>query len=374
MGDPGSATSLVPLFQQFDDLRVLAASPVYAALGRHLVTEPELAASLLAAPPTERLPNLLFAAVHFLLRAAPDAALAAYYPSLGGTRPPDAGLIDAFRDFVTAHDTELRALTTTRTTQTNEARRAAMVLPALAAAQRIGGAERPLALVEVGCSSGLMLLVDRYGYRYRQPDGSVLAIPAPAEAPRTTGDVILDVSVRGERRVPDWVATPLRIGSRVGIDRHPIAAGDPAETEWLRACVWPEHTDRLHRLDAALAEAAAARLDLRTGDLLDLLPAAVAEAPAGALVCVLSSHVLPYLTPDERVAFAELATSLAAERDLVLLLNEARAMADVFGVHGLADVPVETVLSATVDFCDLEPAGLAWAAVDPHGAWMEWLA
>jgi hypothetical protein len=365
----GIPQDLIPVFEGFRAMNAVQSSPLYDSLTTAFIAEPELAAALLAAPPTERLPLLLFASVHYLLRNAPteaDAALAAYYPSLGGTRQPDAELVGTFRAFVTRRDAELRALTSTRLTQTNEARRAAMVRPALAAAQRQAG-DRQLALVEVGCSSGLMLLPDRYGYRYRQPDGSVLEFGDPP-----VPELVLESEVRGGTAVPDWLATPLRIASRVGIDRSPISADDTDQTDWLRACIWPEHLDRLARLEAALAQAREARLDLRRGSLLTLLPAAVAEAPRDAVVVVLSSHVLPYLDKADRTAFAEQIAKLSDTRDLMLVLNEDHRLSRVFGVRAPGEDGY--VASSFVDFTGAEgPAATAFAKVDPHGSWLDWI-
>lgn len=361
---------LLPVFETFRDMGLVKTSPVYERLVVACAEEPELAAPLLAAPATERLPLLLFAAVQYLLRNDPregDEALAAYYPSLGGAKQPDADLVPTFREFVTRRDADLRALTATRVTQTNEARRAAVIRPALAEAQRRAQG-RDLALVEVGCSSGLMLLPDRYGYRYAQPDGYLLEFGNP-----TTPDLVLEAQVSGSTPVPDWLATPLTITSRVGIDRNPIAADDADQTNWLRACIWPEHLDRLARLDAALKQAREEHLDLRTGDLKELLPAAVAEAPPDAIVVILSSHVLPYMTNADRRRFADLVAELAQTRDLVLVLNEDRQLSEVFGVPA-APAGERYVANSLIDHTRNEgPTPAALAKVDPHGAWLEWL-
>lgn len=368
MTDRDGTQDLVPIFEGFRAMNAMQTSPLYDHLNTAFIGEPELAAALLAAPPAERLPVLLFASVHYLLRNAPvdgDAALAAYYPSLGGTRAPDAGLVEVFREFVVRRDAEVRALTSTRVTQTNEARRAAMIRPALAAAQRRAG-DRGMALVEVGCSSGLMLLPDRYGYRYDQPDGSVFEFGEPAGS-----ELVLGTEVRGGVGVPDWVATPVRIASRVGIDRNPIRADDRDETDWLRACIWPEHLDRLARLEAALAQARGAQLDLRRGDLFELLPAAVAGAPPDAVVVVLSSHVLPYLEPAGRQAFADRVAELAETRDLMLVLNEDRRLSRVFGVEAPGEGGY--IAASLVDHTGSRGSATAFAKVDPHGGWLEWL-
>jgi len=364
-------TELLPMFETFRDRGIVSTSPVYERLVAACTEEPDLAAPLLAAPKTERLPLLLFAAVQYLLRNDPregDEALAAYYPSLEGGKQPDSDLVQTFREFVTRRDADLRELTATRVTQTNEARRAAVIRPALAKAQR-RAEDRALALVEVGCSSGLMLLPDRYGYRYTQPNGDVLEFGNPA-----IPDLVLETQVSGTTPIPDWLATtPLSITSRVGIDRNPIAADDADQANWLRACIWPEHLDRLARLDAALHQARQEHLDLRTGDLNELLPTAVAEAPPNALVVVLSSHVTPYMTNADRRRFASLIADLAQTRDLMLVLNEDRQLSEVFGVPA-ASGEERYIANSLIDHTtDEGPTAAALAKVDPHGSWLEWL-
>ena len=56
-------------------------------------------------------------------------------------------------------------LCATRMTQTNEAARAAVLRPAFGRAAELIG-DKPMALVEIGTSAGLLLVPDRYRYRY----------------------------------------------------------------------------------------------------------------------------------------------------------------------------------------------------------------
>ena len=69
----------------------------------------------------------------------------------------------AFRAFAAAHADELAELLVTRSTQTNEIGRCALLLPAFGiVAAEVG----PLAHLDVGTSAGLNLLLDRYHYGY----------------------------------------------------------------------------------------------------------------------------------------------------------------------------------------------------------------
>jgi hypothetical protein len=351
---PEQSAGLSRMFLIFANGEFHDYSPRYEALARACARDPELAAPLLAAPPQQQRALLYFAAVQYLLRRAPEADLSGWYPALGGTRSPDAGLVDAFARFTRAHRDELRELCARRTTQTNEARRAAVLRPALGRVARAFPG-RPVSLIDLGTSAGLLLYPDRYAYDYSghragRPDG-----------------LLLRCELRGP--VPDDLDDPPMIADRTGLDLAPVDARDPAAADWLRACVWPEHTDRLARLDAALALVAADPPRLRAGDLRDTLGPALEDA--AGLPVVQASNVLTYL-PD--AARRELVAQLhAAGRrgDLAVVLNEAvRCGAALFaGVPAPTDpVSAPTVVTWRDGHATVEVLGTS----GPHASWLHW--
>src|SRR5262249_1499976 len=155
--------------------------------------------------------------------------------------------------FVAAHRAEIDPLLATGETQTNEVLRAAQLLPAFAWVQAT--MRRPLGLIEIGPSAGLLLHTDRYDYRYEFPDATV-----PEGGAADAGGVPpLGCRIRGDctpERLAPLVGKPLRVASRVGLDVNPLDPAEPETRAWLGAFVWPEHTERRERLDAALAHAA----------------------------------------------------------------------------------------------------------------------
>ena len=142
------------------------ASPLYAHLARAVADDPDLLALNSDADQSTTVANLFFAAVHYLLMDDHDARLAAYYPDLTAELRPIDEAYPVFRAYCLEHAGEIRALVTTRRVQTNEVRRCAPLLPALQTVWERGG-RRPLALVEVGASAGLLLNWDRYTYEYQ---------------------------------------------------------------------------------------------------------------------------------------------------------------------------------------------------------------
>jgi hypothetical protein len=310
-------------FELFLDREVRRSSPVYAALTDQVAQE--LAAGgpirrvVEAAPERQRIPNLLFAAVHRVLFDHPDAQLAEYYPSVGGARLPDLQLAAAFDAFVEAHRERIESLLATGETQTNEVLRSAQIFPALGWAQAC--TRRSLGLIEVGTSAGLLLHADRYGYVYEFEDGATL------EAGGNTADGVplLHSPVSGAatpKTLAPFVTRELRVTSRVGLDLNPLDPADPEARAWLRALVWPEHAERRARLDAALDHAARRPVRLRRGDALRILPDAVDSVAAPAIPCVFVSNSLPHWSAEGRAAFAELIRDLGARRDLVCIVKE----------------------------------------------------
>ena len=221
-------------------------SPRYEQLALAVADRPALGAPLLAAPEPLRAPDLLFGAVQYvLLGEAAGHPLAGYLPTLGGLRAPGGGLVEAFASLVDGYGDALARVCATRSVQSNEPSRCAVLRPALGLAAQLAGG--PLALVEIGTSAGLLLLPDRYGYVYKgQREIRCGRLDAP---PR----LVFDCDVLGDAE-PEGLDVEPEVAERIGIDLAPLDADNPDDVRWLRAAVSPKHIGRLARLDAALEE------------------------------------------------------------------------------------------------------------------------
>jgi hypothetical protein len=338
----------------------------YAAICAGLAEDPDRASLLLLARPGFANPLILLAAVHHLLLGGERHELAAWYPTVvgRGARPVDDDLYPAFVAFVDSHREPIARLVATRTTQTNEARRTVVTLPALGLVAREAGS--PLALLEVGASAGLNLLVDRYAFRI----GDVESGPTGAA-------LRFACAVEGDLRPP--VPPRLEVAWRLGLDLNPLDVRDPATRAWLRALVWPEHPDRLELLDAALRVARRDPPLVARGDLVDDLQPLAAQAPSGAALAVVSTWTLAYLEPERRRAFvarlAELAT--AERRPVWLVAGEGESVLASLDV-GLGRMPADGGYGpSTLSLHRFGPEGgrdhVLLAEAHPHGRWIRWL-
>ena len=347
-----AATSeLAVAFTRFAADRCGSYAPLYAHLASRIASDRELLAIAAHARPGQSQPDLMLAAVHYLLARQPGSPLARYYPTLNPDPVPPGAAFPEFRSFCLAHRDELAALTGSRLVQTNEVRRCCYLLPAVTLAARLA-APAPLALIEAGASAGLNLGLDGYAYDYGT--GTIAGDP---RSPLT-----LQCELRGG--TPPPLARPAPdIAWRAGIDLNPLDPLDPDDAAWLRALVWADHPGRARLLGRAL-RAAAARppAPVHTGDATALLPALVASAPADTAVCVMHTAFLAHLAPPDRARFEHQVAVLSAGRPVYWISAETRAD------------PAEPRLRLATCVNGTIAGQQALARYQSHGAWLEWTA
>jgi len=359
---PLDAASLAQNFAVFAAAEC-EAEPLYATLSRGIAATPELLALVLDAPYRQRRPVLLFACVHDLLLSGVTHPLAAFYPSVAGTgaRTDVAAAPAAFADFCRRERDALAALLATRTTQTNEIGRGA-VLRAILCMHPV---RRELALIDVGCSAGLNLLVDRYRFVYRCGEDAFVT------GPEST--VVIPANV--DKPLPHPVDAPLPpLGARVGVDLAPLDVRDARDARWLRACVWPSDLARRDRLANAIAIARTTRLDLRAGDASALLPSVLASLDPALAPVVFHSWVVTYFDHASRARFANAMREMVVERDGLWISAEAAGV-----VPGLPpdlecadDGREATLWHCTRRGSDGRAETTLVARSHPHGRWIEW--
>ena len=205
----------------------------------------------------------------------------------------------------------MRALLAQRLVQTNEVWRCSAVAQACAFAARQAGG-RPLALIEIGTSAGLNLFFERYRYRYTRADAPTIEL-GPVDAA-----VLLEAEWRG-RHVP----LPLpQVIARIGIDLNLLHVDREADRRWLRALIWPEHSDRRRLLEAAMAQSKIAGPLLLEGSACEQLPHALVQLPVDALAIVLHTHVMHQVSVAERATLHAQMQDFARTRDLVRISND----------------------------------------------------
>ena len=290
----------------------------------------------------------LMAALHHLVLAGGAPDLGRFYPSVGGSEPPErawqvaCGTIERNLD-------EMRRLVA-RTVQTNEPGRSAALYGAL-----LWLAERhrlPVRLLEIGASAGLNLQVDRYGYLVRRR-----ALGDPA-SPLSFVEPWDGVPVRDP-----WSAQSLlRIGERRGCDCAPLDVRSPEGATTVLAYIWPDEPERLLRVKQAIEVARRRPVRVEAAAATHWIEERLAERQTDGQTVVWQSVVRQYLSDLER-------------RELDSCLQEVGAQASE--KHPLAWVtlePTDDHLSGFELSCRVWPpdARVVLASSGDHGPPIRW--
>ena len=203
--------------------------------------------------------------------------------------------------------------------------------------------------LEIGSSAGINLMIDRYHYDLC----GVQTGPQDAAM----------------RFTPEWRGPPppdqsISIAALKGCDVAPVDLTDPAQALRLKAYIWPEHTVRFARLEAAIAAATVRAPDLVKMNAADFVEQQLAMPQEPGTTRVLMHSIVWQYVPKDQQARVKAAMEAAGkratpERPLAWVALEAnRTLLN----HGL--------------MVRHWPGGSdekLVAGAHAHGAWLEWL-
>ena len=232
------------------------------------------------APLADALPLRLAGGLHSLHLKGTEPALAAIYEGRDGV--DDAVLVAAA---LHRHEAELLPWLD-GPPQTNEAGRSSNFIAAMLWLADKGLPAR-FECFEIGSSAGINLMLDRYHYDL----GGVQVGPEPGAM----------------RFKPEWQgdappAHAIEIVSTKGCDVAPVDLSDPAQAVRLKAYIWPEHTVRFERMEAAIIEAAKQAPDMVRMNAADFVEAELAKPQAAGTTRVLMHSIVWQYVPEDQQA------------------------------------------------------------------------
>jgi len=139
--------------------------------------------------------------------------------------------------------------------------------------------------LEIGSSAGINLMMDRYAY--------------------DLGGVKLGPDDPAMRFAPEWQGAPppdrtIAIRSTRGCDVAPVDLTDPAQALRLKAYIWPEHTVRFERMEAAISAAHERKPDLVKMDAAQFVEAELAKPQASGTTRVLMHSIVWQYVPEDQ--------------------------------------------------------------------------
>ncbi|MEE3328089.1 MAG: DUF2332 family protein [Myxococcota bacterium] len=234
------------------------------------------------------LPLRLFGAVHARVLNGLEPELAAFYPSAGGRA--DAALAWPLIRSIFEREREFILSRLGDYPQTNETNRCVGMLGGFLIVARETGL--PLRLREVGCSAGLNLQWNRFGYEVDGHRWGSLGSPVQLSSDWSGG-------------LPPLDQDPA-IESRAGCDLKPLDLEDPHDRLRLESFIWPDQAGRLDRLRAAIELAREEPPRIERAHAIDWLPGELADGNSGFCTVIFHSSVWAYIHEDEQHAISSL--------------------------------------------------------------------
>jgi hypothetical protein len=343
------------VYRRFGQVDAAGTSPLYERVAVVLSESDEALRAIEAAPPRRRHPTVILAALHDLSLAGHAPALAAAYANADRDAAAAAAIETLLRMTDSVVDLAVR-----RQTPRNETGHCAVLYPAIAeAAHRVGATAA--GLIDVGCSAGLNLNVDRVGITYS--NGQSLGDPS--------SPVQLSCSIAGDHRIP--TRSMPEIVSRVAVDLHPVDVTNPDDARWLRACLAPDQPEQIARLDAEIALAATRPPLLLQGNGVEVLPDAIARVPADALPVVTTTWALSRYPLESRLRFLHRLDEAAAGRAVAWVSAEGVGVAPAIPTLGDRRASGHSIIGLAVfdrSALRAEAIGRCWS----QGRFLAWLA
>lgn len=286
-------------FFQFSEQAI--ESDIYHFLSKKIALDKDLLSLAFTANLSQPVPNLFFAAVNFLLYRNPSHSLINFYPNHSGNKFSQNGAFECFKLFCLNHSEQITQIMIRKLVQTNEVKRCALLMPAVLEVAKANSSA--LALVDVGASTGLNLLMDQYFYQYT--DGPTVG----------DGKSKLKIECALKSGSLDLTFIP-QIKERIGIDLNPIDLNDENEELWVLSLVWPDQLDRVERLKSAIQILKDKPVKFIKGDAVYKLKSVASELSPNLSLCIMHSFTLNQFTVEAREAFENTLCEFSVHRDV----------------------------------------------------------
>lgn len=276
-------------------------SPMYKWLSKKISEDVDLLLIAEKGNHQQPIPNLFLAAVHYLLFKYPIFDLIKFYPSQGGIFSESEDFFQSFKKFAIQNESEILKILETKSVQTNEVRRCGPLISALSLIAEANDNSQ-ITLIDVGTSSGLNLLMDKYKYIF---NGLVFG--------NSESELTISCSIRGS--MTPQISIP-KIIRRYGIDINPIALTQPEELLWSKALIWPDQVERIDRLEKAMKIRLQHNVELLKTFENEALIKVLSSHNDSSLLCIMHSFTLNQFSENQRHDFVETIKKHSSQRTI----------------------------------------------------------
>ncbi|MGE7952720.1 DUF2332 domain-containing protein [Lysinibacillus xylanilyticus] len=296
---------LILTFQRFAHYEAKGKSPLYEYWCNKIISHEPLLNLIKNIPISQPKPNLFFASVQYLSMKNPCLLTAVF------EEPEHVDFEKSFQllvQFCMEHQQALIELFQTKLVQTNEVQRASYLYPIFS--EIASAVNKPLTLIEIGTSAGLLLNLDYYHYEIKQNP--------PIYFGNTNNPLTLQAENLGQPLLK--LEKPI-IQTRMGIDLNIIDLEDEEQYQWLNCLIWPELKHRKTNLEIARQIHQQCPKKLLAGDFREILQNVIKdEMYKESQIVIFHTHVANQF-------------SIQLKDDLMQLLNQISTKQSIYHVY-----------------------------------------
>lgn len=335
-------------FFAFAETECKGNSALYYELSIQIANDPELLNVAASTREGQPVPNIFFAAVHYLLLKNQNEQLARYYPSIQRSHNSEIPF-NLFKAFCIDHENEIRKIISTRIVQTNVISRCSYLMPIFS--KIIAEENKPTTIIDIGTSAGLTLNFDKYEYWYN--------------GQKVFGESnVLVKSTIVESSIPQIhpISQPLQ---KIGIDQNIIDPTGNDEILWLKALVWTDQLDRFAAMDEALKLNELKNIRFIEADTVSDFEREIRKADQSQTLIIYATHVLYQFTQAQKDEFYSMLGKIGQNRDFYFLSVE--------GIKSLLEKyhSKDTIIELT-SYKNKQKEVNFLAETNGHGNWIRW--
>ncbi|KMN38543.1 DUF2332 domain-containing protein [Lysinibacillus sp. LK3] len=299
---------LAKIFKRFSELEAQKSSPLYAYWSKEIAEDRELLTLMQSIPGSQPKPNMFFASVQYLAFKK-NHPLKSYYSIFDRSENYLEASFFTLKEFVRLNEEALVECFQTKLVQTNELNRSSYLYPIFS--EIAHKTEKPLTLIEIGTSAGLLLNLDHYKYEIKETE-QILHF----------GDFESSVVVYAENIGKSLTAIkPFEVSERVGIDLNIVDLNKEEDYEWMQALIWPEQKDRKELLRKVSQLNKNISKKLYAGDFLQLIPSFIKNIDDGTQVIIFHTHVANQFNESLKINLLTMINNMSEQHPIYHVYN-----------------------------------------------------
>ncbi|MFB6283710.1 MAG: DUF2332 domain-containing protein [Halobacteria archaeon] len=300
---------------------------LFERISRRVLDDKEILELMAKVPENQPPAPMVLTAVHYMLLRGKRHPLRQYFVE-HPREVDDDEMYREFRDFCLEYESEILDVIDGRYVQYNSVRRSTGLYPCFGYVEKLTGG-KPTAYIEIGCSTGVNLLWNRYRYCYERSHSDedpntgnnvdtvsetstdvthgITADDNPDTFRDGAGEVdstvignpegVITVESKARNEVPVPREHP-EVYSIQGIDINPIDLYDDTEVLWVLGNYSPDMVEDAEMYREAVELAREDPPVVHEGDAVEKLPEVVEEIPDDVPICIYNT-VAVYEFPEE---------------------------------------------------------------------------